>query len=203
MQLETFMFIGRSGCGKGTQAKLLIEYLRKIDPEHDVFHLETGAKFREFVKKKDVNYSSRLSAEIYDNGGLQPEFLTIRLWSDIFIDELRDDEHMVIDGTPRKLNEARVLDSAFKFYGRKKPHLLFLNISREEATGRLASRRRIDDNSAEIKARLDWYETEVVKAIEFYRGNDDYHFLDINAEQSVEDVHKEIVRLMFEAKEQS
>ena len=26
---KTFIFIGRSGCGKGTQANLLIEYLKK------------------------------------------------------------------------------------------------------------------------------------------------------------------------------
>ena len=45
---QSFIFMGRSGCGKGTQAKLLMEYLKKIDPARDIFYLETGAGVREF-----------------------------------------------------------------------------------------------------------------------------------------------------------
>src|SRR3989344_8323139 len=76
---QNFIFIGMSGCGKGTQAKLLGEYLKKIDPEREVFFLETGAEFRRFIQGE--GYTQRLSKKIYDEGGSQPEFLSVYMWS--------------------------------------------------------------------------------------------------------------------------
>lgn len=170
-----------------------MEYLKEKDPHADVFHLETGARFREFIKDGEKNYSSKLSSDIYVAGGLQPEFLTIWMWGSGFIEKLKEGDHIIIDGTPRKLNEAKVLDSALKFYSREKPCLVFINVSKEWAVERLKSRHRVDDNSRDITRRLEWFETDVVKAIDFYRNNPDYLFLDINGEQTIENVHKEIL----------
>ena len=192
MTPKTFIFIGRSGCGKGTQAELLVKFLLKKDPMREILHLETGKLFRDFIKNS--TYTHKLSSKIYDEGGLQPEFLTVNLWSAFFIQSMQENVHLVIDGTPRKYHEAQVLDSAMKFYNREKPYLLYLNVSRDWATERLKGRGRMDDNRSDIKARLDWFETDVVKAIGFYRDNPDYHFLDISGERGVEEVHEEIIQ---------
>ena len=50
MKPQTFIFIGRSGCGKGTQAELVQEHLKQIDPKRKVLYIQTGAEFREFIK---------------------------------------------------------------------------------------------------------------------------------------------------------
>jgi len=188
---QNFIFIGMSGCGKGTQAKLLGEYLKKIDPEREVFFLETGAEFRKFIQGE--GYTQRLSKKIYDEGGSQPEFLSVYMWSHLIAENFKEDEHLIVDGTPRRFHEAGALDSIFNFYNREKPYLIFLNIGEKWAVKRLLGRGRIDDNHDDIKARLDWYETDVVPAINFYRNNLKYNFLEINGEQTIEKVHQDIL----------
>lgn len=66
MELQTFIFIGRSGCGKGTQVALLQEYIKKQDQKRYIFYIETGERFRQFIKEHSL--SSRLAAEIYKTG---------------------------------------------------------------------------------------------------------------------------------------
>ena len=188
---QNFIFIGRSGCGKGTQAKLLGEYLNKIDPQRKAFFLETGVEFRKFIQGE--SYTQRLSKKIYGDGGSQPEFLSVYMWSRVLAESFKENEHLIVDGTPRRFHEAGALDSIFDFYKREKPYLIFLNISKGWATERLKGRGRIDDNHEDIEARLKWYETDVVPAIDFYRNNPKYNFLEINGEQTIEKVHQDIL----------
>jgi adenylate kinase family enzyme len=113
---QTFIFIGRSGSGKGTQVDLLMEYLKKVNPQYSVFRAEMGTRFRDFVGRG--NYTSKISAALYAKGELQPEFLAVAMWANAFIEELQEGQHIVLDGCPRKVHEAQVLHSAMLFYGR-------------------------------------------------------------------------------------
>lgn len=191
MTPQTFIFIGRGGSGKGTQVALLLNYLKKIDSKRKVLDLETGNEFRKLLGGK--GYSVKLMNEIYAKGGLMPSFLPIWVWSDFLIKNLEGDEHLVIDGVARRFGEVDVLDSAFQFYKRGKPTIVYVNISREVAFERLMSRKRSDDNESEINNRLDWFDEEVLKSVDFYKKSPHYHFLDINGEQTIEKVHEEIV----------
>lgn len=58
---------------------------------------------------------------------------------------------------------------------------------------RLKGRGRFDDNNEDIEARLKWYETDVMPAINFYRDNPKYNFLEIDGEQTIEKVHQDIL----------
>lgn len=189
MAKQAYIFIGRSGCGKGTQVKLLINEL--IKQKRTIFNLETGDKFREFIKKG--TYSSNLSRVIGEKGGLQPEFLAVLMWANSMTESAVGDEDFVLDGAPRKLLEAKILDSALKFYKFVKPIVVFVNVSRQWSEKRLSERGRDDDAVQEIKRRLDWYETDVEPVLGWYRSNPDYLFLDINGEQTIEEVHQEII----------
>jgi len=190
MEKQAYIFIGRSGCGKGTQANLLIEQLKKQG--RDIFSLETGNKFREFIK--DENYSSKLAKGIIERGELQPEFLAVSMWASAMTKIVRGGEDFVLDGTPRKMAEAKTLNSAMQFYGFVKPIVIFMNVSRQWSEDRLLGRGRGDDAVEEIKKRLDWYDTDVEPVVEWYKNNSDYRFLDINGEQTVEEVHREIMK---------
>lgn len=192
MDTHTFIIIGRSGCGKGTQAKLLIDFLSEKNPTIPLKYLESGDKFRSFLKEQ--GYTQELSRAIMHEGRLQPSFLAVHIWSHILIESMEGNEHLILDGTPRTLPEAMVLDSAMEFYSRTKPTVLYLDVSREWSRARLSERKRADDvSSAEVEKRLGWFDTEVMPALTYLKNNPLYTFLTINGEQSIEDVHKEIL----------
>src|SRR3972149_5655008 len=179
MNSPTYIFIGRSGCGKGTQALLLKKYLGTKGQE--VFYLESGAKFRDFVSQS--GYTAQLSNTIMKKGELQPAFLAIHIWSHLMIEQMDEKKHLMIDGTPRKLAEAKILDEAFKFYGRKEMKIIYVNVSDAWSIARLEGSKRADDKSLEeVQKRLAWFNSEVMREVEYYKNNSDYDFFDINGE---------------------
>jgi adenylate kinase len=191
MTPQTFIFIGRSGCGKGTQAKLIQDYLKKNDPERECLYIQTGAEFRKFIQGNSV--TQKLSKEVYDKGAFQPEFLAIYMWTNILVNQYTTDEHIIMDGMPRMYHEAGVLDSIWSFYKLNPPFVVYMDISREESHRRLLHRHRFDDTEVEINARLDWFEEKVLPTLDFFKNNPDYNYLAINGEQDPDAVHKEIL----------
>jgi len=187
---STFIFIGRSGCGKGTQAKLLQEKYAPLSSA-SVFYLETGARFREFLKKE--SYTSQLARAVSARAERQPDFLAVWMWSHFLVEGAYGEEHWVIDGTPRSLNEAKILDTALKFYGRGKISVVYIDVSRSWSTERMLARGRADDAKKDIEKRMDWFEKDVLPALDWYRQNSDYHFIQANGEQTIEKVHRDIV----------
>jgi adenylate kinase len=195
MELKTFILIGRSGCGKGTQAKLLNETLSLRDSGATVTYLEAGQKFRDLISQD--TFTSKLARKIMEEGGLQPAFLAIHNWSHLFIEAITGNEHLIIDGSPRKLNEARILAEALKFYQRPKPIVLHIAVSREWSREKLLARKRADDGADNIEQRLNWYESDVAPAIEYFRDHGSLRVIDINGEQTIEAVQREIVEKVW------
>ena len=191
MSPQAFIFIGRSGCGKGTQVDLLMKVLKEKEPTRDILYIQTGKEFRNFIQ--GPNETQTMSKKINDVGGLQPEFLAIAMWVRPLVDEYKKGEHLIFDGTPRKYDEAGVLDSIFNFYGFKKPIVVNIEISPEESLKRLLLRKRLDDNEEDIKKRLAWYETDVVPTIDFYRNNPNYNFIEVPGERSIEEIHADMM----------
>lgn len=193
MTQRTFIFIGRSGCGKGTQARLLMQEIEQRDPEkRSIFYLETGAKFREFIKGE--KYSNKLALQISERGERQPDFLAVWNWSAIFVNEMDAEKHLVVDGMPRSYQEALVFDSAVDFYNLNRPTVIYIDVSKEHSRERLESRGRADDIKPEvIEKRLSWFDTEVNPAIEFFKHHPGYYFVKVNGEQPIDKVFAEIM----------
>ncbi len=192
MTPQSFIFIGRSGCGKGTQAELLMKVLAEKDPATAILRTETGKELRQFIQGN--TWTAKKAKEIYDEGGLMPEFVIVNMWVKPLLEKYDGHQHLIFDGTPRKVHEAGVLHSCVRFYGFTKPWVIHLDINAGESAQRLLARKRFDDNDAEIKKRLEWYEAEVVPTIEYYRDNPDYTLLDIDGARSREDIHADIVK---------
>ena len=191
--IQAFIFIGRSGCGKGTQAELLI---KKIEDEGTkTLHMETGAFFREFIKKN--LYTEVLTKKVIESGGLMPEAMAIHMWVSYLVDNFTGKEDLVFDGAPRKLMEAELLDGVLKFYNIKKYKVIYINVSHDWSKTKLLARGRTDDSEAGVEKRLKWFDTEVMPSVEFFKSNNDCEFFDINGEQTIEEVHNELMNKVF------
>ncbi|MEK7593653.1 MAG: nucleoside monophosphate kinase [Patescibacteria group bacterium] len=193
MMPQTFIFIGRSGCGKGTQAERLKKYITEHDSEkREIFYFETGGGVRKFIGGS--NFSSSLAKKINESGERQPSFLAIWLWVGGLIDNVKGGEHIILDGSPRTLLEAEVLTTAFNFYSRGEVNVVYMNVSREWSEERLSERGRADDATlAKRTKRSKWFDTDVMPAILYFKKTPFYKFHDINGEQTIDKVHEEIV----------
>lgn len=188
---DLYIFVGRSGAGKGTQVSLLKEKLKKIDPLLPVFIVETGKKFRELVDTD--TYTGRRLRDIVHTGKLSPSFLGVHMWAQCLVDGYTGKGVVFMDGTPRKNTEVPLLLSAIKFYGWK-AHVINLSVSDEWAYDHIKIRGRVDDlvSDEEIWSRIRWFHTSVQPAIEMLRGNQSIKVHDIFGEQTIDEVHNDI-----------
>ncbi len=187
---QFFIFIGRSGCGKGTQAELLKESLEN-GGLLDVLHITTGDTFREMMQRQE--YVPTLSREIDGKGGLMPEFLAVWNWSKIFIDKLKENTSVILDGAPRRLHEANILTDAIDYLKYKNPIVVHIDVSENWSKERLSSRGRADDTEKSIQNRMDWFATDVQPVIDYYSSSHHYKYIKINGEDSIENIHKSLM----------
>ena len=179
-----FIFFGRSGSGKGTQSELLAKHLG------NTIHISTGDLMRDLAKQ-DTDSGKKIK-EILGAGGLPFDQMATTLWMHEIAYTLKREQGLICDGFPRSIREAGDLFDLLTWLERiDHTKVLVLGISREEALERLLKRNRNDDDEIAINKRLDWYEDRVVPAIDFFRSKG--MVLDINGEQSIETIFKDIV----------
>ena len=194
MKLKTIIVAGISGSGKGTQGRLIQEYLEKETDER-VEYVETGKFFREFMEKE--SHASSLAKDIIKDGGLQPLFLAVWSWGGQFVKRLTGDEHLVVDGSPRVLSESSLLHSALKFFKKETIYVFYLRLSDDHARERLLSRGRADDNDEEaVNERLSWFKEQSLPAIEYFKDKEGVHYYEFDGSLPVEDVQSKIREIL-------
>ena len=185
----TFIFFGCSGSGKDTQENLLIKFLNENSGIKTI-SCTVGDKLRE-LSRKDT-YTSQITKKTIESGELMPVFVPVWSWSSFLIENFTGNEHLTFNGISRRKIEAEILDGALKFYNRELVFVIFINVSKEWAMERLLSRGRKDDTKEGIGKRLNWFDENTMPAIKYFQEKEDYYFLDINGEQSIQEVHEEI-----------
>lgn len=188
---HTIIFIGPQGSGKGTQIERLVKTLKAKDPHRKVVDIQTGRRFRGLAAKQE-GYTEKSVFKTLDTGALQPLFLSVTLWGDAFHHHVDPDCHLLIDGFPRTVNEARVLESALMFYHREP--LTIINLETPEAVvrTRMEGRARPDDTPESIEARLAWYREETLPVLAYYREREHTTVIDCDGTKSIDEVEKEI-----------
>ncbi|MBI1971326.1 MAG: nucleoside monophosphate kinase [Candidatus Wildermuthbacteria bacterium] len=183
--MKFIILLGKSGSGKGTQAILL-------KTKFHLGHINSGALLRARARRKD--FIGNGLAKIMARGALIPTPLVFHLWLHT-LEQFRKQKKFhgaIFEGSPRKLYEANMLQETLEFYGwSSNIVVLYIKISDREAMKRLLNRGRHDDEGHAIKNRLVWFRKEVRPVIEFYRKKKE--LVEINGEQPVEKVFKEIV----------
>ncbi len=188
--MNSYIFIGRSGCGKGTQADLLKKVLELRGKR--VLYIETGDEFRNFITGEQ--FANKRSKEAYEKDERQPDFLACFMWSKAFIKDFEGKEEVMFDGTPRSLPEAKILETALTFFGFNKKFIIHINVSKDWSQDRLLARGRSDDATIQkINKRLAWYDSDVLPAVEHFKTTPLYSFVSVNGEQTIEKVHEDIV----------
>ncbi len=194
MKPTTVIFFGKSGSGKGTQADLLIKYLKEHDASNKVIYVETGDGLRKFVNDS-TSFTAHLTKDVMSQGKLMPASIPIWVWANMLIEKIETGkEHMVFDGVARRMDEAPILDQALQFYERGTVHVILLDVPHEEVTTRLLKRGRHDDLHEKITERLNWFETDVMPSINYFKKSKHSTFLEINGHQTIQEVHEDILK---------
>jgi adenylate kinase len=165
------------------------------DPARRVVDIQTGRRFRALAAKHET-FAERKISKTLDTGALQPDFLTHILWGQAMIDQLDPQSHLLIDGFPRTVHQAVVLDNAFNFFERSMVHVIDLDTPEEIVRERMYSRARADDTAESIETRLCWYREETLPVLAHYRNRPNTAVHDLNGADTIDGVHQQILRAL-------
>lgn len=185
MDTQTIFFIGKPGCGKGTQAKLLSE-------KTGWAVIGSGKEFRE-IAQEDTPVGRKVREENYQ-GLLQPHWFAMYLYlKNLF--SLPEGANVIFDGFNRKEEEARLVVDSLVWLNRSFKVIL-IDISDEEAKRRVIERRekenREDDNF--LDTRLHEYEHYTKKAIALFESQG--ALVTINGERTREEIAEDITKAL-------
>ena len=125
------IMLGAPGAGKGTQAKMIAE-------KYGVPHVSTGDIFRANIK--NGTELGKEAKQYMDQGLLVPDELTVR----ILLDRVAQDDcknGYVLDGFPRTIPQAEVLDSELSKLGDHIDYAIDVDVPDENIIKRMSGRR--------------------------------------------------------------
>lgn len=158
--VNRLIIFGPPGAGKGTQAKLIAEKL-------GIGHLSTGEALRNEIKSGSE--LGKKVQEIMNKGHLVSDEIVIEIVRGAL---KRAEKGFILDGFPRTLGQAEVLEGIFremKIFGIK---VINLEVDEEELIKRLLNRAKLegraDDNEQTIRNRMNVYNRETKPILDFY-----------------------------------
>ena len=208
---KNVIFLGPPGCGKGTQAALLVKNCGYIK-------VSTGDLLREIAKKEDKLGKEILS--ILTQGILVSDEIVNRL-IERFYEENQKSQGVILDGYPRSIQQAKSLELILRRYDFDVDAVFYFDLPEENLVKRIIGRytcsecgaiynkffsnnmvegecdkchsihfnKRTDDSEKVVKDRLKVYKESTAPLLEHYKKK----LIKINAEQSVDLLSKLIV----------
>ena len=209
------VFMGPPGAGKGTQAELFHE-------RYEIPHISTGDIFRQAVR--DETDVGRRAWEYMQRGDLVPDEIVDEIVRRRLA-EPDCARGFILDGYPRTLGQAEALEGLLAQRREDLDAVVLFEIREAVLIRRLTGRRvcptcgaiyhldhkrprvpgRCDIDGSELMQRKDDAPDTVLHRLQVFRQwtaplVDHYRkrglFLDVDAEQSVEDVHRRIVEFV-------
>lgn len=209
------IILGRSGSGKGTQAQMLAH-------KFDLEYIGTGDLLRKFSERENI--AARRMKETMAQGKLAPSWMPFFIWmeklayTDVSKGVLFDgsprmlaeaatlDE--VLDWFERKNTKAVLIDISRDIAKQRLMKRRVCGVCKRGAYvenekealqthcqycgGEMMI--RAEDNPEGIKSRLDWFDQEVSKVVEYYRNQE--KLIVVDGEQDPETVHREIMNAL-------
>lgn len=210
--MKNIILYGAPAAGKGSQCEFLVE-------KHGYEHISMGQLFR------DLDDSTEFNREIHEKiskGMLIDDKTTSQLLRNK-LNEIKG-KHVVLDGFPRTLNQAYLLDTFFSDY-----IVINIDVDREEALMRILGRLtcnkcgkiyniyypsmapikegicdtcnvelagRSDDNEESFNTRFDIYLNNVKDLLDYYKSKDVLYI--VKSKEAKEDTYNEIDKILKE-----
>ena len=128
--MKNIIFIAPPAAGKGTQAKL-------ISSEYNIPHISTGDLLREEMAK-NTEIGQSIKKDMESGNLVSDEVITLLLKNRITKSDCQ--EGFILDGYPRNLAQAKILNNLLEELNIEKYYVIFFNIDKETALKRTLSR---------------------------------------------------------------
>ena len=174
--MTRLIFLGPPGAGKGTQAKVLADFLQ-------VPHISTGDILRQAIT--DQTALGVKAQEYMDKGDLVPD----QLVQDMVEERLQKSDAQkgwILDGFPRTVSQAVFLGNLLDRIQGDSERVVNLDAPDEIVVSRLLGRGRKDDLEDVIRHRLNVYRRDTAPLIQYY--GDRQKLLTVDGNQSQEEV---------------
>jgi len=172
------ILIGMPGAGKSTQGNLLSKKL-------GIPYLSTGHIFRDLAKEHTK--LGRQIKIIMNTGLLVSDARTLNIVEE-YLSRPEYDKGYILDGFPRTVNQAKEFKNGID-------KVIYLNVTDKEILWRLAYRDdqgREDDTLLAIRKRIEVFHKFTKPVLDYYKHKG--KLLEVNGEQKIEDIYKEILK---------
>ncbi|WP_238161081.1 adenylate kinase [Kribbella antibiotica] len=187
--MTTVVLMGPPGAGKGTHASTLADQVAvPAISTGDIFraHLAAGSELGRTVQ------------QYVDSGAYVPDEVTNAMIRERLAEEDAR-SGFLLDGYPRTLDQAAVLDGLLEAQGRDLTAVIVLRVDQESLVSRLLRRAEIqgrsDDSEDVIRTRLEVYTEQTVPLITLYGGRGLLHEIDGNGD--IDEVRERILEITY------
>ena len=204
------ILFGPPGAGKGTQADIIAN-------EFNLYKVSSG----DLLRKESHNNSpiSQKIRTLLDKGMFVSDEIIDELVEKILLDK-KINNRLIFDGYPRKITQAKKLNSLFEKFSLKISCVLSLEVNKETVINRILGRqicskcdlifneyynpasnlnhkcdkkflhKRSDDSKEVIEQRYEVYLKETLPILKFYKKQNIHH--PINGTAEINEIYKEI-----------
>src|SRR3989344_1580794 len=160
METRTIFFVGKPGCGKGTQAKMLAETTGWPG-------FSSGKLFRA-LEAEDTPVGQNLKRE-NEAGLLSPHWFAMYLYLQSLF-SIPEGQSAIFDGFNRKVPEAELIISSLTWLGRPFS-IIYVAISDEEVHQRIEGRQHVEGRADDhaVEERMKEYYAHTAAAIALFR----------------------------------
>jgi adenylate kinase len=161
------ILLGDPASGKGTQSERLAK-------EYDLYDLDMGREIRKPASQRKFDYKNTTA-----RGKLTPTAVVRDIFTDV-IAKVPAQQGILFNGTPKMINEARLVKKLLTQHKRTDPIVIYISIPTKEIIERMEKRtefvngklvRRDDDTIQALKNRRKYYKDQVSKVVIFFKKN--------------------------------
>lgn len=187
--MKYYILFGPPGAGKGTQAKFIVE-------KYNYLHLSTGDLLRGEIKRGSELGKS--AAALIEKGDLVPDEIVAGMIKNKFI-ENPNVEGFLLDGFPRTIKQAEILDSMLKDMDKEITKILSIHLDDKLIFDRIFHRAEIEGRKDDmdknvIQNRIDTYHEKTEPLIDYYKNQSKY--FEVEGNGTIEEVFNKISALL-------
>ena len=187
--MSNIIFFGPPGAGKGTQAKIISQFL-------NIPHLSTGDILRKKLEEND-NLANQLKI-IMSSGNLVSDDILNSIVSSRLINEVN--AGFILDGYPRTLKQLEFLNNFLSETSNSIDFIFNIQINFETLKDRILKRSseesREDDNINVIETRYNEYLNSTQKVSNYYKEKNNSIFHEIDGTMQIDEITQKIRQIL-------